>query len=104
MVEPETEPRVVCLASTPREKVDQSIAALVDLCLPYFRAQGLQVGVVDAKGVVEVRDVKVGRDFGTTSEILGSVTASDRVIIDPSDSLTSGTKVEVNASQRKGAE
>jgi membrane fusion protein (multidrug efflux system) len=60
-----------------------------------FRAQGLQVGVVDAKGVVQVRDVKVGRDFGTTSEILGGVTESDKVIINPSDSLASGTIVRV---------
>ncbi|MEY2490859.1 MAG: hypothetical protein QOC70_2801, partial [Verrucomicrobiota bacterium] len=41
-----------------------------------FRGKNLQVAVVDAKGVVEVRDVKVGRDFGIQSEILGGVTES----------------------------
>src|SRR6266403_5392037 len=35
-----------------------------------FRGKNQQVGVVDAKGVVQLRDVKVGRDFGVQSEIL----------------------------------
>jgi membrane fusion protein (multidrug efflux system) len=62
-----------------------------------FRGKNLQVGVVDAKGVVELRDVKVGRDFGIQSEILRGVTESDEVIVNPSDSLTTGTIVRVAA-------
>jgi RND family efflux transporter MFP subunit len=38
-----------------------------------FRGKSVQVGVVDAKGVVQLRDVKVGRDFGVQSEILSGV-------------------------------
>ena len=60
-----------------------------------FRGKDLQVGVVDAKGVVELRNVKVGRDFGIQSEILSGVTESDKVIVNPSDSLTTGTIVRV---------
>src|SRR6266403_1843403 len=60
-----------------------------------FRGKNQQVGVVDAKGVVQLRDVKVGRDFGVQSEILGGVTESDKVIVNPSDSLTTGTTVRV---------
>jgi hypothetical protein len=55
----------------------------------------VQVGVVDAKGAVQLRDVKVGRDFGVQSEILGGVTESDKVIVNPSDSLTTGITVRV---------
>jgi hypothetical protein len=55
------------------------------------------VGFVDAKGVVQLRDVKVGRDFGAQSEILSGVTESDKVIVNPSDSLTTGTTVHVAA-------
>ena len=62
-----------------------------------FRGKNLQVGVVDAKGVVQLRDVKVGRDFGIQSEILSGVTESDKVIVNPSDSLTTGTTVRVAA-------
>jgi membrane fusion protein, multidrug efflux system len=62
-----------------------------------FRGKSVQVGVVDAKNVVQLRDVKVGRDFGVQSEILSGVTESDKVIVNPSDSLTSGTIVRVAA-------
>jgi membrane fusion protein (multidrug efflux system) len=62
-----------------------------------FRGKNLQVGVVDAKGVVQLRDIKVGRDFGIQSEILSGVTESDKVIVNPSDSLTTGTVVRVAA-------
>ena len=62
-----------------------------------FRDKSVQVGVVDAKGVVQLRDVKVGRDFGVQSEILSGVTQSDKVIVNPSDSLTTGTTVRLAA-------
>jgi membrane fusion protein, multidrug efflux system len=62
-----------------------------------FRGKSVQVGVVDAKGVVQLRDVKVGRDFGVQSEILSGVSESDKVIVNPSDSLTSGTTVRLAA-------
>src|SRR5438477_3838777 len=62
-----------------------------------FRGKSQQVGVVDAKGVVQLRDVKIGRDFGIQSEILSGVTESDKVIVNPSDSLTTGTAVRVAA-------
>src|SRR5438552_13630252 len=48
-----------------------------------FRAQGLQVGVVKPDNNVEVRDIKVGRDFGTTIEIVHGVTPSDKVVVNP---------------------
>jgi hypothetical protein len=52
-----------------------------------FRAQGLQVGVVKPDNSVELRDIKVGRDFGTTIQVVQGVTPSDKVILNPSDSL-----------------
>ena len=60
-----------------------------------FRAQGLQVGVVKPDNTVELRDIKVGRDFGTTIEIVHGVTPLDKVIVNPSDSLITGTAVHV---------
>jgi RND family efflux transporter MFP subunit len=81
-------------------RVPESVLGKV-LILPdntlIFRGKDLQVGVVDAKGVVQLRDVKVGRDFGIQSEILSGVTESDKVIVNPSDSLTTGTIVHVAA-------
>jgi len=64
-----------------------------------FRGKSVQVGIVDAKGVVQLRDIKVGRDFGVQSEILSGVSESDKVIVNPSDSLTSGTVVHISSLQ-----
>ena len=46
---------------------------------------------------VELRDIKVGRDFGTTIEIVQGVTASDKVILNPADSLTTEATVHIAA-------
>jgi RND family efflux transporter MFP subunit len=62
-----------------------------------FRAQGLQVGVVKPDNSVELRDIKVGRDFGTKIEIVQGVTPSDKVILNPADSLVTGDVVRVAA-------
>src|SRR2546428_8460341 len=62
-----------------------------------FRGKSVQVGIVDTKGVVRLRDVKVGRDFGVQSEILSGVAESDKVTVNPSDSLTTGTTVRLAA-------
>jgi len=62
-----------------------------------FRGKSLQVAVVSANSVVQLRDVKVGRDFGIQSEVLSGITESDKVIVNPSDSLTTGTTVRVAA-------
>src|SRR5581483_4635235 len=60
-----------------------------------FRAEGLQVGVVAEDGKVELKKVTLGRDFGKTVEILAGISAADRVVLNPSDSLISGTMVSV---------
>jgi membrane fusion protein (multidrug efflux system) len=60
-----------------------------------FRAQGLQVGVVKPDGTVELRDIKVGRDLGTIIQIVQGVTPSDKIILNPADSLVTGDVVRV---------
>lgn len=60
-----------------------------------FRAEGPQVGVVMPDGSVELRSVLLGRDLGANVEIISGVTSHERVIINPSDSLVSGTHVRL---------
>lgn len=60
-----------------------------------FRSQGMQVGVVGDDGKVEVRTIRLGRDFGQNVEVIDGVKAGDRVIVNPSDSLASGMTVRV---------
>jgi RND family efflux transporter MFP subunit len=66
-----------------------------------FRPEGPQVGIVRSDGRVELRTVKLGRDFGQTIEILSGVSPKDRVIVNPSDSLTAGTKVTIAQAAKK---
>jgi membrane fusion protein, multidrug efflux system len=60
-----------------------------------FRAEGPQVAVVGLDDKVQLRSIVIGRDFGATLEILGGIEASDRIIINPSDSLEAGQQVRV---------
>jgi len=59
-----------------------------------FRSEGLQVGVV-RNGQAELLPVKIGRDYGSTVEVVAGLEATDAVIVDPPDSLISGTPVQV---------
>jgi RND family efflux transporter MFP subunit len=60
-----------------------------------FQADGMQVGVVDKNSKIELRNITVGRDFGTSVEVLSGLQPSDAVITNPSDSLTAGREVAV---------
>jgi RND family efflux transporter MFP subunit len=66
-----------------------------------FRPEGPQVGMVQPNGKVELRTVKLGRDFGQTIEILEGVSPKDRVIVNPSDSLATGAVVSVAQPDKK---
>jgi RND family efflux transporter MFP subunit len=59
-----------------------------------FRTEGLQVGVV-RDGRAQLVPVTIGNDHGDTVEISAGLQPSDKVIVAPSDSLTSGTRVRV---------
>ncbi len=60
-----------------------------------FRSDGMQVGIVNREGKVELRRVQLGRDFGKSVEVLEGVASADRVILNPPDSLTPGVTVQV---------
>ena len=66
-----------------------------------FRSEGPQVGILAPDGTVQLRNVALGRDFGPTVEVLSGITPSDRVVLNPSDSLASGTKVRILADDQK---
>jgi RND family efflux transporter MFP subunit len=60
-----------------------------------FRAQGMQVALVGDDSKVKLQTVTLGRDFGTTVEILAGLNATDRVINNPPDSIADGMTVQV---------
>lgn len=68
-----------------------------------FRAQGLQVGVV-REGHVHLLPVTIAHDSGATVEIRSGLSPSDRIILDPSDSLAEGQEVHVTEKSKAGAQ
>jgi multidrug efflux pump subunit AcrA (membrane-fusion protein) len=67
-----------------------------------FRREGAQVAVVGSDGKVQLRHINIGRDYGTTLEIVGGVDPNDLVIVNPSDSIEDGQKVNVAPEQQGG--
>ena len=68
-----------------------------------FRSEGPCVAVVGPGDRVQLRPIAIGRDFGTSLEILQGVRANDRVVQNPPDSLEDGqiVRVAVDGSERK---
>ena len=67
-----------------------------------FRSEGLRVGVV-RDGHAELIPITIGRDYGSSVEVIAGLKPTDQVIINPSDSLAAGTPVRANATQTEGA-
>lgn len=59
-----------------------------------FRAEGLRVGVVK-NGRVQLIPVQIGHDYGAKVEIIAGLSPHDQVILNPSDSLAQGERVQV---------
>ena len=64
-----------------------------------FRREGLRVAIV-RDGRTQLVPVTIGRDYGEKVEILTGLHATDNVIVDPSDSLISGTAVRVEEAKQ----
>lgn len=59
-----------------------------------FRAEGLRVAVV-RNGEVKLVPITIGHDYGSTVEATSNLTANDAVILDPSDSIMDGSRVDI---------
>lgn len=66
-----------------------------------FRAEGLRVGVV-RNGRAELVPITIGHDFGNSVEVTSGLSQAEQVILDPPDSLTSGTPVHVEHASAQG--
>jgi RND family efflux transporter MFP subunit len=67
-----------------------------------FRSEGLRVGVV-RNGRAELVPLTIGRDYGSSVEVVSGLQPTDAVIVNPSDSLIRGTAVQVNAPPAQAA-
>ncbi|HWE53767.1 MAG TPA: efflux RND transporter periplasmic adaptor subunit [Bryobacteraceae bacterium] len=64
-----------------------------------FRSEGLRAAVV-RDNRAELVPVQVGRDFGDTLEIVAGLKAADQLIVNPPDSLVSGTPVHITSASK----
>jgi RND family efflux transporter MFP subunit len=62
-----------------------------------FRSDGTRIALVDDAGRVHLTLVRLGTDFGTEVEVLSGLRASDRLILNPADSLAEGDTVTLPA-------
>jgi len=60
-----------------------------------FRSEGLRAVVVDANHRAHLRPITVGRDYGTTLEVLQGLDVNDWIELNPADSLDDGQEVRV---------
>jgi RND family efflux transporter MFP subunit len=60
-----------------------------------FRSEGLRVGVA-RNGQAVLVPIIIGRDFGSTVEVVSGLDRSESVILNPTDSLITGAPVRIN--------
>ena len=60
-----------------------------------FRSEGLRAVVVDSNNKTHLKPLTIGRDYGTSLEVLQGLNAKDWVVLNPADSLDEGQQVRV---------
>src|SRR5713101_2494756 len=60
-----------------------------------FRSEGLRAVVVDANHKTHLKSLTIGRDYGTTLEVLQGLDVNDWIVLNPADSLDDGQEVRV---------
>jgi RND family efflux transporter MFP subunit len=64
--------------------------------------QGTQVAVLGDGDKVTMKPIQIGRDFGDSVEVVAGLTASDRVIDSPPETLQAGDQVQLAAAPPAG--
>lgn len=80
------------------ERVQVPVNALL------FRAEGLRAVVVDQNHRLHLQPLTIGRDYGTSLEVLQGITSSDWIVLNPADSLDEGQTVNVKEGPLKPAQ
>ncbi|GAC1627253.1 MAG: efflux RND transporter periplasmic adaptor subunit [Candidatus Acidiferrum sp.] len=60
-----------------------------------FRAEGLRAIVVDGNHKIHLHPLTIGRDYGSSLEVLSGLNADDWIVLNPADSLDDGQEVRV---------
>jgi len=60
-----------------------------------FRSEGLRAVVIDANHRVHLQALDIGRDYGTSLEVLTGLKPDDWIVLNPPDSIENGEEVHV---------
>ena len=60
-----------------------------------FRSEGLRAVVVDTNHHIHLQALEIGRDYGTSLEILNGLKPEDWIVLNPPDSIEAGEAVHV---------
>jgi RND family efflux transporter MFP subunit len=63
------------------------------------RTKGPQAVVIDSDNVAHFRSIVLGRDLGSSTEVLSGLKAGDTVVLSPGDSVVDGAKVQPSIQQ-----
>jgi len=66
-----------------------------------FRSEGASLGIVGPDNRVHLKKIKIGRDLGGKLEIVNGVSPTDRIVVNPGDSLADGMLVHTQESKGK---
>jgi multidrug efflux pump subunit AcrA (membrane-fusion protein) len=58
------------------------------------RAEGPRLAVLDREHRVHYRNVQLGRDFGSETEVVAGLDAGEQVVVHPGDDLREGIEIE----------
>jgi len=68
-----------------------------------FRPEGTLAAVVSSDGHLSMKKVAIGRDLGTTVEVLQGIDLTDNIVVNPPDSLEQGEEVRIASQNTEGA-
>jgi hypothetical protein len=60
-----------------------------------FRSEGLRIATVDTQQHVELKQINIGHDYGTTVEVVSGLNGSESIVVNPPDFLAAGQQVRV---------
>lgn len=68
-----------------------------------FRAEGLQAAVVTAEKRIALKNIELGRDYGTEVEVVSGLDSDDAVVLNPPDALFENQLVRLAEAPAAGA-
>jgi multidrug efflux pump subunit AcrA (membrane-fusion protein) len=69
-----------------------------------MRVDGPHVAIVDEQDHIEMKLVRLGRDLGSRVVVAEGISGAERLVVNPTDDLTSGVRVQVNERLEQASE